>query len=239
VKAKRILIKLSGEALGGASGSGLDRSELLRFCDEITEAVRDGVQIAVVVGGGNILRGSQFAREGADRISGDHMGMLATVINALAIQDALRSRNIPVMVYGAVEIFGVCEGFTRDRAMEALSLGKVVIFGGGTGNPLFTTDSAAALRAVEIGADLLAKATKVDGVYDKDPKEHSDAKRFDRITYEEVLSRQLKVMDMTATALCMENGLPIEVFDFTRKGHLKRLLSGDNVGTLVGGGKHA
>jgi uridylate kinase len=239
VKARRILIKLSGEALGGASGVGLDRSELLRFCDEIADAVCDGVQIAVVVGGGNILRGSQFAREGADRISGDHMGMLATVINALAIQDAMRSRKLPVMVYGSVEILGVCEAFTRDRAMESLDQGKVVVFGGGTGNPLFTTDSAAALRAVEIGADLLAKATKVDGVYDKDPKVHSDAKRFDCISYEEVLSRQLKVMDMTATALCMENNLPIEVFDFTQRGHLKRLLSGDNVGTLVGGGKHA
>lgn len=239
MKANRILIKLSGEALGGSEGSGLDRSVLLRFCDEIADAVREGVQIAVVVGGGNILRGSQFAEEGADRISGDHMGMLATVINALAIQDALRSKSIPVMVFGSVEILGVCEAFTRDRAMLALSEGKVLVFGGGTGNPLFTTDSAAALRAVEIEADLLAKATKVDGVYDKDPMAHSDAQRFECISYEEVLSRQLKVMDMTATALCMENDLPIEVFDFTAEGHLKRLLSGDNVGTVVGGGKHA
>lgn len=239
MKAKRVLIKLSGEALGGSEGSGLDRKVLLRFCDEIADAVQSGTQVAVVVGGGNILRGSQFAEEGADRISGDHMGMLATVINALAIQDALRSKDIPVMVLSSVEILGVSEAFTRDRAMSALSEGKVLVFGGGTGNPLFTTDSAAALRAIEIEADLLAKATKVDGVYDKDPKKHEDAKRFECISYEEVLKLQLKVMDMTATALCMENNLPIEVFDFTSEGHLKRLLSGDNVGTVVGGGKHA
>ena len=231
----RILIKLSGEALASPAGFGIDRSIIARFGSEIKSQIKKGTQIAVVVGAGNLLRGATQAKEGSDRARGDHMGMLATTINGLAIQDVLLGMDIPCQVFNAMQIEGICEGYSRDRAVESLNTGHVVVLTGGTGNPFFTTDSAAALRAAEIGADILYKATKVDGIYDKDPKTNSDAVRFDHITYHEVITRGLKVMDMAAIALCMENHIPIQVFDFTTDQQLERLLGGEtSLGTLVG-----
>jgi uridylate kinase len=230
----RILIKLSGEALAPATGFGIDRSIIARFGSEISHRIKAGDQIAVVVGAGNILRGATATEQGSDRVRGDHMGMLATAINGLAIKDVLLGLDLPCEVLNAAPVSGIVEGFHRDRCVELLNAGKVVVLTGGTGSPFFTTDSAAALRAAEIDADLLLKATKVDGIYDKDPQQHSDAKRFNSISFKDVLNKGLRVMDTAAIALCMENNIPINVFDFTTPNQLQSLLDGEtSLGTLV------
>lgn len=233
---QRILLKLSGEALEGDSGKGgIDFDTLGRFCDEIVEVTKLGVQMGLVVGGGNIFRGATGAETGLDRPTGDYMGMLATIINALAIQASLEKRGVVTRVLSAIEMPPVAETYIRRRATRHLEKGRVVIFGGGTGNPFFTTDTAAALRANEIGAEILMKATKVDGVYDDDPMKNPDAKRYDRLDYTTVLSKQLRVMDATAISLCRENRLPILVFNLTAPGNIVRVLRGEPIGTLVKG----
>ena len=234
-KYKRILLKLSGEALQGQDDGGIDFGTVSRFCDEIAEAVAMGVEIGLVVGGGNIFRGAEGADTGLDRPTGDYMGMLATVINALAVQASLEQRNVATRVLTAIEMPPVAEPYIRRRATRHLEKGRVVIFAAGTGNPFFTTDTAAALRANEMGAEVLMKATKVDGIYDKDPKVHDDAQRFDKLDFTRVLSEDLRVMDATAVSLCRENALPILVFDLTAPGNIIRILQGESIGTLVEG----
>lgn len=231
---KRIMLKLSGQALEGVEGRrGIDFETVGRFCDEIVEVAELGLEIGLVVGGGNIFRGELGIKTGLDRPTGDYMGMLATVINALAIQAVLESRNVATRVMSAIEMPPVAERYIRRRATRHLDKGRVVIFAAGTGNPFFTTDTAAALRASEIGAEVLIKATRVDGIYDADPKTHTQAVRYDKLTYTEVLSRQLRVMDSTAISLCRETGLPVLVFDLTKPGNLLRVIHGDAIGTLV------
>jgi uridylate kinase len=231
----RILLKLSGEALGGEGGAGI-RPESLRDMAEQIREVRDlGVQIVIVVGGGNIFRGLPGSERGIERATGDYMGMLATVINALALQDSLEKLGVATRVQSAITMAQVAEAFIRRRAVRHLEKGRVVIFGGGTGNPYFSTDTAAALRANEIGAEVILKATKVDGIYDCDPKKNPKAKRYANITYLEALQKQLKVMDSTAVSLCMDNKMPIIVFDLFRAHNLKRVVMGEQVGTLVTG----
>src|SRR3954453_6167694 len=234
-KYSRVLLKLSGEALGGATGSGISPEAVQDMAKQIREVRDDGVQTVVVVGGGNIFRGLSGSERGIERATGDYMGMLATVINALALQDALEKTGVATRVQSAITMHQVAEAFIRRRAVRHLEKGRVVIFGGGTGNPYFSTDTAAALRANEIGAEVILKATKVDGIYDSDPKKNSKAKRFSRITYLEALQKQLKVMDSTAFSLCMENKMPIIVFDLFKPHNLKRVVLGDEVGTLVTG----
>lgn len=233
---KRILLKISGEALEGNTGrGGIDFATLDRFCDEIAAVHGMGVQMGLVVGGGNIYRGAQGAESGLDRPTGDYMGMLATVINALAVQASLEKHGVPTRVLTAIEMRPVAEPYIRRRANRHIEKGRVVIFGAGTGNPFFTTDTAAALRASEIGAEVLLKATKVDGVYDDDPKKNPMAKRFERLDYTTVLSEKLRVMDATAISLCRENQLPILVFDLTQPNSIVRVLQGEPIGTLVKG----
>jgi len=232
---RRVLLKLSGEALQGASSGGIDSATVGRFADELAAAAKEGVQIGLVVGGGNIFRGAEGAETGLDRPTGDYMGMLATVINALAIQAAVEARGVPTRVLSAIEMPPVAERYIRRRATRHLDKGRVVIFAAGTGNPFFTTDTAAALRANEIGAEVLLKATKVDGVYDADPKKDPGAKRFTTLGFTEVLSRNLRVMDATAISLCRENQLPVIVFDLTQPGNILKVLHGDPIGTLVKG----
>jgi len=234
---RRILLKLSGEALMGREDYGIDPDVIGRLAREIIEAQQAGVEVGLVIGGGNIFRGAGLAAGGMDRVTGDHMGMLATVMNALAMQDALEKLGSKVRVMSALKINEVCEDFIRRRAIRHLEKGRIVIFAAGTGNPFFTTDSAAALRAVEVGADLLLKATKVDGVYDKDPKKNADAVRYDQLGYEEVIARNLQVMDTAAIALCRDHELPLRIYDMTRPGNLMRILHGESVGTLVNGMK--
>ncbi|MBX3019349.1 MAG: UMP kinase [Bdellovibrionaceae bacterium] len=229
----RILLKLSGEALGGASGSGINTTTIKQIAGDVAEAYRAGVQMGIVIGGGNIFRGVAASAEGMDRASSDYMGMLATVINALALQDALEKENVPTRVQTAIQMAEIAEPYIRRRAMRHLEKNRVVIFGAGTGNPYFTTDTAAALRAMEINAQVLMKATKVDGIYDKDPVKHADAVKFDKISYIDVLNRGLKVMDMTAVSLCMDNKLPILSFDLNNKGNILRAVQGETIGTLV------
>lgn len=233
-KFRRILLKLSGEALLGSQEFGVDPNVVSRIANEI-KAVRElGTEIGLVVGGGNIFRGvSAAARSGVDRVTGDHMGMLATVINALAFQDALEAIDVPTRVLSAIEMDQVCEPFIRRRAMRHLEKGRIVILAAGTGNPFFTTDTAAALRAMELRADVVAKATKVDGIYDKDPARHADAKRLERVTYQGVLENRLGVMDAAAISLCMDNDLPIIVFDLTRPGNILALARGEDIGSMV------
>ena len=234
-KYSRILLKLSGEALGGPTGAGIRPEALQDMAQQIRE-VRDlGVQVVVVVGGGNIFRGLSGSERGIERATGDYMGMLATIINALALQDALEKLGVATRVQSAISMAQVAEAFIRRRAVRHLEKGRVVIFGGGTGNPYFSTDTAAALRANEIGADVVLKATKVDGVYDSDPKKNSKARRYTQVSYSEALQKQLKVMDSTAFSLCMDNKMPIVVFDFFRPHNLKRVVMGEKVGTLVTG----
>ncbi|MBS0193533.1 MAG: UMP kinase [Proteobacteria bacterium] len=230
---RRILLKLSGEALMGRLDYGIDPEMIGRLAREIIEVQQAGIEVGLVIGGGNIFRGAGLAAGGMDRVTGDHMGMLATVMNALAMQDALEKLGSKVRVMSALKINEVCEDFIRRRAIRHLEKGRIVLFAAGTGNPFFTTDSAAALRAVEIGADLLLKATKVDGVYDSDPKKNPDAVRYDRLGYEEVIARNLKVMDTAAIALCRDHDLPLRIYDMTRPGNLMRILHGEAVGTLV------
>jgi len=233
---KRILLKISGEALAGTQEFGLSADVITFIAEEVREIHRLGVEIAMVVGGGNIFRGVEASARGMDRASADYMGMLATVINGLALQSALEKMGVDTRVQTAIEMREVAEPFIRRRALRHLEKGRAVIFVGGTGNPYFTTDTAAALRAMEIGADVVLKATKVDGVYTADPKTDPTAKKFDELTYIEVLSRRLKVMDSTAISLCMDNRFPIVVFNLNEKGRLRQLVNGERVGTLVRGG---
>jgi uridylate kinase len=230
---QRVLLKLSGEAL--SQDGGIDFGIVGSFCDEVAEAHRLGVQIGLVVGGGNIFRGANGRESGLDQPTGDYMGMLATVINALAVQASLEKRGVPTRVLTAIEMRPIAEPYIRRRATRHLEKGRAVIFGAGTGNPFFTTDTAAALRANEIGAEVLMKATKVDGVYDSDPKKNPNAKRFDRLDYTTALSQKLGVMDATAISLCRESKMPILVFDMTKPGNIVRALCGEAIGTLVKG----
>ncbi len=232
---QRILLKLSGEALMGDEDYGIDPKVINRLAHEVIEAQQAGAEIALVVGGGNIFRGAGLAAGGMDRVTGDHMGMLATVINALAMQDALEKAGGKARVMSALKINDVCEDYIRRRAIRHLEKGRLVIFAAGTGNPFFTTDSGAALRAIEIGADLLLKATKVDGVYDKDPNKHADAVRYDTLSYDQVINQGLEVMDTAAFALARDSDLPLRVFDMSQPGELLKILSGENIGTLVHG----
>ena len=233
LKYRRILLKLSGEALMGREDYGIDPQVIGRLAHEVIEVQQAGAEVGLVIGGGNIFRGAGLAAGGMDRVTGDHMGMLATVINALAMQDALEKANARVRVMSAIKINEVCEDYIRRRAIRHLEKGRIVIFAAGTGNPFFTTDSAAALRAVEVGAELLLKATKVDGVYDSDPKKNPDARRYDEVSYEEVISRNLQVMDTAAIALCRDHEMPLRIYDMTKAGNLMRILHGETVGTLV------
>jgi uridylate kinase len=234
MKYKRILLKLSGEALMGEQQFGIDPKVLEQYANEIKETSSMGVEVAVVIGGGNIFRGVQGVQGGVvDRAQGDYMGMLATVINAMALQGALEKIHVKTRLLSAIKMEQICEPFIRRRAVRHLEKGRVVIFGAGTGNPYFTTDTAASLRAVEIEADLILKGTRVDGVYTADPEKHSDATKFDTITFSEVYERGLSIMDLTAITLCQENKLPILVFDMNKQGNLKRLMEGEKVGTLV------
>ena len=232
---RRVLLKLSGEALMGDEDYGIDPKVLNRLAREVIEAREAGAEIALVIGGGNIFRGAGLAAGGMDRVTGDQMGMLATVINALAMQDALEKLGARVRVMSALKINDVCEDYIRRRAVRHLEKGRIAIFAAGTGNPFFTTDSGAALRAIEIGADLLLKATKVDGVYDKDPSKFADAVRYDQLTYDEVLSRDLQVMDTAAFALCRDSDVPLRIYDLSVAGNLMRILRGEHIGTLVKG----
>ena len=233
MKYKRVLLKLSGEALMGAQQFGIDQSVLDRYASEIEASVKRGVQIAVVVGGGNIFRGVQAESGGMERAQGDYMGMLATMINSMALQAALEKKGISTRLQSAIKMEQIAEPFIRRRAVRHLEKGRVVIFGAGTGNPYFTTDTAASLRAVEIHADVILKGTRVDGIYNKDPEKHSDAVRYQTLQYSEALIGNLQVMDMTAFALCQENRLPIIVFDMNRHGNLLRVIEGEEIGTLV------
>jgi uridylate kinase len=235
LKYKRILLKLSGEALGGPMGYGIDVQEAESIARRIKEVHEMGVDVAVVIGAGNLWRGKQGLERGMDRSTADYMGMLATVMNAMTLMDALERMNVFTRVMSAIEMRAIAEPYIWRRAIRHLEKGRVVIFGGGTGNPFFSTDTAAALRATEIGAQVVIKATKVDGVYDSDPKKNPDAKKFDKLSYIEVLNRRLEVMDSTAITLCMENNLPILVVNLWDNSALTRALSGEAVGTLVSG----
>ena len=230
---KRILLKLSGEALMGEQQYGIDPSRLQEYAEDIKEIVDKGVEVAIVIGGGNIFRGLKGVGQGMDRVQGDHMGMLATVINGLALQSALEAADMETRLQSAIDINEVAEPFIRRRAIRHLEKGRVVIFGGGTGNPYFTTDSAAVLRAIEVKADVILKGTRVDGIYTADPEKDPSATKFDHISFEEVLKKGLKVMDTTAFTLSQENNLPIVVFDMNTRGNLKRIVSGENIGTVV------
>ena len=235
---RRVLLKLSGEALAGASGYGIDPAVLADFAGELRDVHALGCELALVIGGGNIFRGFPASRRaGIDRATGDYMGMLATVINALALQDALEKLGVPTRVQSAIGLHQVAEPYIRRRAVRHLEKGRVVIFGAGTGNPFFTTDTAASLRAMEIGAEVIFKATRVDGVYDADPEKHPGARRFDELTYIDVLNRQLQVMDATAISLCMDNNMPILVFNLMQPGNILRAVRGARIGTLVHGGR--
>jgi uridylate kinase len=234
---RRILLKLSGEALMGDGDFGIDPAVLARVAGEIRELVSQGVQIGLVIGGGNIFRGAGLAGGGFDRVTGDHVGMLATVMNSLAMQDALRRRGVDARTLSAFRIDQVCEHYSRDRAVRHLEAGRVVILAGGTGNPYFTTDSAASLRAIEIGADVMIKATKVDGVYAADPVRHPDAEFYPHLSYDRVLREGLAVMDATAVVLCKEQGMPLRVMNINVEGALQRLVQGESLGTLVTSGE--
>jgi uridylate kinase len=233
MKYKRILLKLSGEALMGDKQFGIDTDRLAQYAAEIKAAVALGAEVAVVIGGGNIFRGLQAEKSGMDRVQGDYMGMLATVINSMALQSALESTDVVTRLQSAIKMEAICEPFIRRRAVRHLEKGRVVIFGAGTGNPYFTTDTAASLRAIEIEADVILKGTRVDGIYTADPEKDPEAKRYAKISFMEVYERNLQVMDMTAITLCHENKLPIIVFDMNKKGNLQRIMQGEDVGTLV------
>ena len=230
---KRVLLKLSGESLIGDNDYGIDSKMLSRYAQEINSIVDSGMQIAIVIGGGNIYRGVQSEGAGFDRVQGDYMGMLATIINGMALQSALESINIPTRIQTAIKMEQITEPYIRRRAIRHLEKGRVVIFGAGTGNPYFTTDTAATLRAIEIEADIILKGTRVDGIYSSDPEKNDDAKKYDAISFEEVFNKKLNVMDMTAFTLCKENKLPIKVFNMNKQGNLSKVCNGDNVGTLV------
>ncbi|MDR9435278.1 MAG: UMP kinase [Thiohalophilus sp.] len=230
---KRILLKLSGEALMGDHEYGIDPAVINSIAADVKELNQAGVQVAMVIGGGNIFRGVNLASEGMDRVTADHMGMLATVINALALQDAIKRQDLPVRVMSALPIHTVCEDYIRLRAIRHLEKQRVVVFAAGTGNPFFTTDTAASLRGIEISADVVVKGTKVDGVYSSDPVKDPSAKLFEKLDYDQVIEQKLAVMDTTAIVLCRDNNIPIRVFNMTRQGALMRLVMGENEGTLV------
>ncbi|MGI9320260.1 MAG: UMP kinase [Thiogranum sp.] len=230
---RRILLKLSGEALMGDGNYGIEPAVIARIAEEIHGLSAAGLEIGLVIGGGNIFRGAGLAQAGMDRVTGDHMGMLATVINSLAMQDALEKMGSKCRVMSALQVNQVCEDYIRRRAVRHLEKGRVVIFAAGTGNPFFTTDSAASLRAIEVGAQIMLKATKVDGVYTDDPVKNPDARRYDRLTYQEAIVKKLAVMDTTALVLCRDQGMPIRVFDLHTPGNLGRVAAGEDVGTLV------
>jgi uridylate kinase len=230
---RRILLKLSGEVLAGQASFGIDPAKVATLAEEIAEVARAGVQIGLVVGGGNFFRGVADAAKHMDRVAADHMGMLATVINSLALQDALEKTGVPTRVMTAIEMRPVAETYIRRRALRHLEKGRVVIFAAGTSNPYFSTDTAATLRGLEIKAEIVAKATSVDGVYDMDPKKHSLAKRFDKISFSEVLGQNLRVMDASAVSMCRDNNLPITVFDLNVRGNIMRMAMGEAVGTLI------
>jgi len=233
IKYKRILLKLSGESLMGESGYGIDSVRLNEYSNQIKELVQAGVQVAIVIGGGNIFRGLSGVTSGFDRVKGDQMGMLATVINSLALQSSLSNMGVKSLVYTAIRMEPVGELYNRDRVVDNLESGKVAILSGGTGNPFFTTDTASALRAVEIGADIILKGTRVDGVYTADPEKDKTATKFETISFNEVIQRELNVMDLTAFTMCKENNLPIYVFDMNQVGNLLKVAKGENIGTLV------
>jgi len=232
---KRILLKLSGEALAGQEGFGIDPDVVGRIAREIEAVMRSGVEVAVVLGGGNLFRGAELQEAGMDRVTGDHMGMMATVMNALAFRDMVLNLGLGAQVFSALKIASIAAGYSRDAAVRAMQQGRVAIFAAGTGNPFFTTDSAACLRGIEIRADAVLKATKVDGVYSADPMKDPDATRFDKLTYDEVINRDLKVMDLTAFSLCRDHGMPLVVFDMNEPDALTRIVAGDRVGTLITG----
>lgn len=233
LKYRRVLIKLSGEALMGDDAYGISPDIISKIASEVIELIESGVEVAIVIGGGNIFRGAGLAAAGIDRVTGDHIGMLATVINALAMQDALERLGVIARVMSAISINEICEDYIRRRAVRHLEKGRIVIFAAGTGNPFFTTDSAASLRAIEINADLLIKATKVDGVYSADPVTDKSARRYNELSYDEVLEQKLAVMDATAIVLCRENNMPLRVLDMTQPGSMMRAVQGLNEGTLV------
>tara|TARA_Y100001933_G_scaffold264016_1_gene327862 strand:- start:590 stop:1297 length:708 start_codon:yes stop_codon:yes gene_type:complete len=233
MKYKRILLKLSGEALMGNKQFGIDNNRLMQYAEEIREIADLGVEICIVIGGGNIFRGVQAERGGMERTQGDYMGMLATMINSMALQAALESVGLFTRLQSAIEMKQIAEPFIKRKAVRHLEKGRIVIFGSGTGNPFFTTDSAASLRAIEIDAEVILKGTRVDGIYDKDPEENASAKKFDTITFDEAYEKNLKVMDMTAFTLCKENELPVIVFNMNKTGNLKKVVTGEEIGTLV------
>lgn len=232
---KRILLKLSGESLGGPDGKGIDENVLSVYAEEVASAVRSGVEVAIVVGGGNIFRGLSGVGKGFDRVKGDQMGMLATVINSIGLSMAIKSAGVDAVVFTSTPMKPIAEYYDRDKAVEAMKAGSVAIIAGGTGNPFFTTDSASALRACEIGADALLKGTRVDGVYTADPEKDPTAVKYSSLSYDKALADGLRIMDSTAFALCKDNNMPIVVFDMNGKGNLSRLLSGQNIGTIVKG----
>ena len=230
---KRILLKLSGESLMGEQGYGIDAQRVADYAEQIKEVVASGTQVAIVIGGGNILRGLAGAAKGVDRVKGDQMGMLATVINSLALSSSFESHGQPAQVFTAINMFPIGEHYSKWKAIEAMNAGKVAILAGGTGNPFFTTDTGSALRGIEVEADVMLKGTRVDGIYTADPEKDPTATKFSEITYDEIYNRGLKVMDLTATTLCKLNNLPIIVFDMDTKGNLKKVLDGEPIGTLV------
>ena len=233
MKYKRILLKLSGEALLGKNSYGIDNDRLIVYAEEIKQIHSQGVEIAIVIGGGNIFRGLKGSRDGIDRVQADYMGMLATVINGLALQNALEAMNIPTRLQSAIKMESIAEPFIKRKATRHLEKGRVVIFASGTGNPYFTTDSAAVLRAIEISADVILKGTRVDGIYDEDPEKNKEAIKFDNISFEETIKKGLKIMDTTAFTLSKENELPIIVFDMNTKGNLTKVIMGEKIGTKV------
>ena len=235
MKYKRILLKISGESLGGASQKGIDAEMLRYFATEIKAVYDKGVQVAVVIGGGNIFRGLQGASKGFDRIQGDYMGMLATIVNSMALQGELEANNTPAVILSGLSIDPVCERMSSRRAIRYLESGQVVIISGGTGNPFFTTDSGGALRAVEIKADALLKGTRVDGVYNKDPEKYKDARKYNTLSFDQAYKEGLNIMDLTAFTLCKENNMPLVVFDMNTKGNLSKIVEGEEIGTTVNG----
>jgi uridylate kinase len=233
LKYKRILLKLSGESLMGAQQYGIDQSRLNDYAEEISSLVKNGVQVGIVIGGGNIFRGLSGADKGFDRVKGDQMGMLATVINSLALNSALKSYGIRSHVMTAIRMEPIGEYYSKEKAIDALNNGEVVIISGGTGNPYFTTDTASALRGIEIEADVMLKGTRVDGIYTADPEKDPDAVKFDTISFDEIYNRNLRIMDLTATTMCKENNLPLLVFNMDQKGNLQKVMAGENIGTFV------
>ena len=233
MKYGRILLKLSGESLMGEQSYGISSQMLTLYCNEIKRVYEQGVEAAVVIGGGNIYRGMQGSAKGMDRVQGDYMGMMATIINSLALQGELERQGVPTELFGGLNIEPICRSFSRRRAVQALEAKKVVIIGGGTGNPFFTTDTASVLRAIEINADIILKGTRVDGVYTADPEKDPSAQKYSVLSFDEALNKKLKIMDLTAFALCQENNLPIYVFDMNKEGNLQSVVQGQDIGTLV------